>query len=272
MFESQQTENNDANINHLSQKVDNLSSSLSSLLQEEEAAEVQLSTDEHTDQATEQLLKSIKLSTQNARLEYELQEAEEQKQKAELEREATVVELKAKKDLSAQIYAQFCKLHYIEILPEIFCHCKKCIASYYVYLLNNKLLTLVILPPINFFSDEPPKVTNQPKSQNKVCPGIDVSFTIQATGSKPLSYLWQWKPAKEESGSEDWKRCPAEWSNGAILTIPNVQKSDEGYYCCVISNCAGEQTSCPTELSVGKNLRNNAMVGSVCCFTFSFYV
>ena len=115
VFKSQQTENDDADISHLTQKVDNLSNSLSSLLQEEEAAEVQLSRDEHTDQATEQLLKSIKLNTQNARLEYELQKAEEQKQKAELEREATVVELKAKKDLSAQIIAQFCKLHYIEI-------------------------------------------------------------------------------------------------------------------------------------------------------------
>ena len=107
-----------------------------------------------------------------------------------------------------------------------------------------------------FFSDEPPKVINQPKSLNEVCPEVDVSFTIQATGTKPLSYQWQWKPTKEKSGSEDWKQCPAEWSNGATLTIPNVQKSDEGYYCCIISNCAGEQTSCPAELSLGKNLKN----------------
>ena len=104
-----------------------------------------------------------------------------------------------------------------------------------------------------FCSDEPPMVTNQPKSLSKVCPGTAVVFAVQATGTEPLSYLWQWKPAEEEGGSEEWQPCPAEWSEGATLTIPSVQKSNEGSYCCVISNYAGTQTSNSAKLSVGKN-------------------
>ena len=104
-----------------------------------------------------------------------------------------------------------------------------------------------------FCSDEPPMVTNQPKSLSKVCPGTAVIFAVQATGTEPLSYLWQRKPAEGEGGSEEWQPCPAEWSEGATLTIPSVQKSNEGSYCCVISNYAGTQTSNSAKLSVGKN-------------------
>ena len=44
-----------------------------------------------------------------------------------------------------------------------------------------------------------------------------------------------------------------EWCDGATLTIPTVQKSSEGSYHCVISNCAGTSTSNPAKLSIGKN-------------------
>ena len=75
-------------------------------------------------------------------------------------------------------------------------------------------------------------------------------FTVQATGTDPLSYLWQWKPAEEE---DEWQPCHAEWCDGATLTIPSVQKSNEGNYCCVIRNHAGSETTKPAHLSVGKN-------------------
>jgi len=76
-----------------------------------------------------------------------------------------------------------------------------------------------------------------------------VKLTIQTNGTTPLSYQWQWKPAEEE-----WQPCNAEWCNGATLTIPNTQKSNEGRYRCVISNSAGNQTSKSAKLlSVGKN-------------------
>ena len=74
--------------------------------------------------------------------------------------------------------------------------------------------------------------------------------TVQDTGTKPLSYLWQWKQAEEES--EEWQLCPAEWCNDGTLTIPSVQKSNEGSYCCIVSNCADSQTSNAGFITVGK--------------------
>ena len=79
-------------------------------------------------------------------------------------------------------------------------------------------------------------------------------FTIRAIGTEPLSYKWQWKPAAKKwwkwGGSEEWQPYDAEWCDGATLTIPSVQKSNEGSYRCVISNCAGNKTSEPAKLKV----------------------
>ena len=95
---------------------------------------------------------------------------------------------------------------------------------------------------------EPPRITFHPQELNDAVQGESVICTIQATGTKPLSYLWQWKPV----GSEEWQPCRAEWCNDGTLTIPSVQKSNEGSYCCIVSNCAGSQTSNPAFIVVGK--------------------
>ena len=57
----------------------------------------------------------------------------------------------------------------------------------------------------------------------------------------------------EEGGSEEWQLCDMESSDGTTLTIPSVQKLNEGSYQCVISNCAGSQTSKAAKLSIGRN-------------------
>ena len=102
---------------------------------------------------------------------------------------------------------------------------------------------------------EPPRITTHPRELKDAVPGKPAMFTAEATGTQPLHYQWlYWKPATEEGGSKEWQPCPAEWCDGATLTIPIVQKSNEGSYCCVISNCAGSQTSEPASLSVGKKL------------------
>ena len=44
----------------------------------------------------------------------------------------------------------------------------------------------------------------------EVSPGEGVAFTVRATGTEPLSYQWQWKPAEEGDGSEEWQPCDAE--------------------------------------------------------------
>ena len=104
-----------------------------------------------------------------------------------------------------------------------------------------------------FFSAESPKITCQPVSQNDVVPGNTVVFTIQATGSQPLNYHWEWKPAVEGGRGEEWQPCPAGWCDGGTLTIPRAHKSIEGSYRCSVSNNNGSHTSEPAELSVGKN-------------------
>ena len=86
-----------------------------------------------------------------------------------------------------------------------------------------------------------------------VVPGKYVMFSVEATGTEPLGYHWEWMPAEEEARSEEWQPCDAEWSDGSTLTIPNVQKFNEGSYRCAVSNYAGTQTSNLAKLSVGKN-------------------
>ena len=89
-----------------------------------------------------------------------------------------------------------------------------------------------------------------------VVPGTPVDFTIGTTGTEPLSYQWQWKPAGEEGGSEEWQLCDVDGPQTATLSIPGVQKSNEGKYRCIIGNCAGSQTSNTATLTVGKKLNS----------------
>ena len=107
-LKSQQIETCNADITHLSEEIKVLSSSL----REKEAAAAQLQSKlkKREQVASTQLLGFIKLRTQIAELEHKLLEAEEQKQQAELEREATVQEMKAKENLKAQLQAQLGKL------------------------------------------------------------------------------------------------------------------------------------------------------------------
>ena len=77
-------------------------------------------------------------------------------------------------------------------------------------------------------------------------------FTVQGTGTEPINYQWQWNAARQE-GSEEWQQCDGEWCHGTTLTIPCVEKLNEGSYQCVISNCAGRLTSKVANLSIGKN-------------------
>ena len=102
---------------------------------------------------------------------------------------------------------------------------------------------------------EPLKIITHPQELKDVIEGESAKFTIQASGTEPLKYHWQWKPAESESESEKWLPCPANWSVGATLTVPKVEKLNEGSYRCVVSNLAGEQTSNSAKLGVGKNLK-----------------
>ena len=92
-----------------------------------------------------------------------------------------------------------------------------------------------------------PRVITHPKDLVNTVPGQQVLFIVKTTGTKPLNYQWHYNP-DTEGGSEEWQPCSG--SNTATLTICSVQKSNQGSYRCVISNCAGSQTSKPAKLEV----------------------
>ena len=82
---------------------------------------------------------------------------------------------------------------------------------------------------------------------------MSVTFSIEATGTEPLNYQWQ---HKTRDGSGGWQSCDVErfpGTNSSTLTIPSVQKSNEGGYRCIVSNCAGSETSEFATFTVGES-------------------
>lgn len=239
---SQQIDDCNLSICHLTDKLTVLSSSL----HEKETTISQLQNAyQQVTSIPQQLSEEITLTTQIAELKQRLQEAEYQKQQVVLERESAVQEYKAMKILEMQLHKRVGKLQLqlfsLHVSPQ-----------YCVY------TTGVIV----CFIDKPPEITNHPKSLKEVTPGKTVEFTIQSTGTEPLSYLWKWKPAVREHGSEEWQPCDTERFSGAessLLTILDVQKWNEGSYCCVVHNYAGNRTSKPATITVGKNTNTHML-------------
>ena len=112
---------------------------------------------------------------------------------------------------------------------------------------------LVSISLLLLHTADAPCITTHPKGLKDAVPGQPVTFTVHATGTEPLSYRWLWKPAGEEGGSKEWQLCDVQWCNGNTLSVPSVQKSNEGSYQCIISNCAGSQISKEANLSIGKS-------------------
>jgi pectate lyase len=84
---------------------------------------------------------------------------------------------------------------------------------------------------------EAPSITTQPVSQT-VSAGANVSFSVSAEGTAPLSYQWQ-KNGAALAGA-----------TSATLNLTNVQGADAGNYRVVVSNAAGSATSTTAVLSV----------------------
>ena len=104
-LKSQRIEAYNTKVSHLSKEIKILSSSL----QEEEATAAQLQNELQTHQQVSNT-QLLGLTTQIAKLERRLQEAEEQKHQVELEKEATVQEMKARQSFKVQLHAQLGKL------------------------------------------------------------------------------------------------------------------------------------------------------------------
>ena len=104
---------------------------------------------------------------------------------------------------------------------------------------------------------DPPRITTHPRELKDVAPGKCAMFSVEATGTEPLSCKWEWNPAEDSSCTDEWQLCDLEnflVADSSTLTIPCVQTFNEGSYRCIISNCAGSQLSKAAQLSVGKIL------------------
>jgi hypothetical protein len=82
-----------------------------------------------------------------------------------------------------------------------------------------------------------PSITQQPVDQS-VCQGDEVSFTVAADGTAPLSYQWRKNGIPIPAGA------------GSSYMILSVAPSDVGTYDCVVSNLCGSATSSPASLTV----------------------
>ena len=97
---------------------------------------------------------------------------------------------------------------------------------------------------------ELPRITTHPQEVKDAVPGKLVTFSIEATGTQPLSYQWQYEAGSEGLQLYDVEKSPG--ANSSTLTIPRVKKLNEGTYYCIVSNCAGNETSKCATLSLGE--------------------
>src|SRR5438132_9665813 len=83
----------------------------------------------------------------------------------------------------------------------------------------------------------PPTITTQPQSKT-VNAAQNVSFSVAATGTGPLSYQWR------------LNGTPLTGASGSSLTVTNVQASDAGNYRAIVWNSYGSATSAVATLTV----------------------
>jgi uncharacterized delta-60 repeat protein len=82
-----------------------------------------------------------------------------------------------------------------------------------------------------------PAINIQPVGQAPTV-GDDITFSVEAVGTPPLSYLWR----------KD--RVALGWATQSYLSLTNFQGADAGIYDVVVSNAWGSATSAPAVLSV----------------------
>ena len=108
------------------------------------------------------------------------------------------------------------------------------------------------MPTFFFYVAVPPRITGHPQDIKDAIPGKSLALVVEATGTQPLNYQWEWKSALDDG---EWQSCDVERFPGAdssTIVICSVDKSNEGSYHCVVTNCAGTHISNSAKLSVGK--------------------
>jgi len=87
-----------------------------------------------------------------------------------------------------------------------------------------------------------PSIISQPTNRTPVI-GSDVTFSVTASGTNPLSYQWRRNGVNVSGGT------------AATLVIANVQSGHAGTYTCVVTNVAGSVTSNPATLTLNTTPR-----------------
>ena len=161
--QAQQIAAYELHISQLTQEFEALSSSL----QEKEATvallEDKLPSCQKAASTPEQLSDVITLTVEIVELKQKLKEAEFQKQQNISEKDAAVQEMEAKRKVEMQLHRR---------LGKDLNKCKTFMHALRVYITSLFLFTI----------DEPPKITDHPKSLKDAVPDKPVTFTIQATG------------------------------------------------------------------------------------------
>jgi hypothetical protein len=102
---------------------------------------------------------------------------------------------------------------------------------------------------VDLVAAAPPVVTAQPQSQT-VAVGDDVSFSVTAAGSLPLTYQWLFNGA------------PLADANNRMLTLTRVATNDAGGYQVVVANAAGRVTSAVAVLTVRSEITLTSSAGA----------
>jgi hypothetical protein len=93
----------------------------------------------------------------------------------------------------------------------------------------------------------PPSITSQPVSQ-AVHPGTNISFTVSAQGSTPLTYQWRFSGANLSDGGQ------LSGASSSALFLNYVLPADAGAYSVVVTNVAGAITSAVATLVVSPSV------------------
>jgi hypothetical protein len=96
---------------------------------------------------------------------------------------------------------------------------------------------------VKYISVSPPVIADQPSSRTNNM-GTTALFSVTATGTEPLTYLWQ----KNGSALSDGGKVSG--ATTATLTLNNVSTNEAGSYSVVVTNVAGSVTSSNAVLTV----------------------
>ena len=67
-----------------------------------------------------------------------------------------------------------------------------------------------------------------------------------------MGYQWQWKQFGEEGEKDEWQNLSGD---SGTFKMEEVKAGNAGYYRCVVSNCAGSETSQCASLTVGRYIQ-----------------